>query len=105
MSPRRTVRLEAGDGVDVVPAVAAVGGADVVGHDAHRVARLWRRKVQMGVGERQGRRGRRQEQGGKSRAAREGGGGGGTDIIAAQSAEIEQMAAWLCEWYDVCRYV
>lgn len=24
------------------------------------------------------------------------------DIIAAQAAEIEQMQAWLCEWYDIC---
>ncbi len=23
-------------------------------------------------------------------------------IIAAQSAEVEQMEMWLCEWYDHC---
>lgn len=27
------------------------------------------------------------------------------NIIETQRAEIEQMAAWLCEWYDICRYV
>lgn len=25
------------------------------------------------------------------------------NIIATQGAEIEQMQAWLCEWYDICR--
>lgn len=27
-----------------------------------------------------------------------------SDIIAAQAAEIRQMQAWLCDWYDVCGY-
>jgi uncharacterized protein (DUF305 family) len=26
------------------------------------------------------------------------------DIIIAQSAEIEQMRTWLCEWYGLCNY-
>lgn len=25
------------------------------------------------------------------------------DIIATQQAEIEQMQAWLCEWYGICK--
>ena len=25
------------------------------------------------------------------------------DIIVAQAAEIQQMRAWLCEWYGICR--
>jgi uncharacterized protein (DUF305 family) len=25
------------------------------------------------------------------------------DIIVSQAAEIEQMEAWLCEWYDICK--
>lgn len=27
-----------------------------------------------------------------------------TDIIAAQSMEIERMQGWLCDWYDRCGY-
>jgi uncharacterized protein (DUF305 family) len=26
------------------------------------------------------------------------------NIILTQSAEIQQMRAWLCEWYDLCHY-
>ena len=26
------------------------------------------------------------------------------NIMATQSAEIEMMQAWLCEWYGVCNY-
>jgi uncharacterized protein (DUF305 family) len=26
------------------------------------------------------------------------------DIIIAQSAEIEQMRTWLCDWYAICNY-
>lgn len=26
------------------------------------------------------------------------------DIIIAQSAEIEQMRTWLCDWYGICNY-
>lgn len=26
------------------------------------------------------------------------------DIVLAQTAEIQQMQAWLCEWYGICDY-